>query len=155
MESRKEKYERYLGNLEKHITSAKESSRYSTDRFDVLLISLSTSALILSIGFVEKIIPNLNSINTSSLKSSWLLFVIALISNLISQVTGYYANHYDIKFSKNLIRLERGFKLAGDQNKFEIYCKNLNNITLTLNGISLFSLITGIIILVLFFSINI
>jgi len=155
MESRKDKHERYLEKLEKHISLAKESSIYSSDRFDILLISLSTSALVLSIGFVDKVIPNLGCIDTSLLKFSWLLFVITLISNLISQVSGFYANQYDIKVTRNLIRGKRGSKLKGDQKKLEKSCKNLNRLTLNLNGASLLSLITGIIILVLFFSNNI
>tara|TARA_R110000850_G_scaffold50499_5_gene123855 strand:+ start:3931 stop:4308 length:378 start_codon:yes stop_codon:yes gene_type:complete len=92
MESRKEKHERYLDKLERHISFANDSTKYSSDRFDILLISLSTSALILSIGFVDKVIPNLYCVNTSLLKTLWLLFVITLVSNLASQVTGYYSD---------------------------------------------------------------
>lgn len=155
MESRKDKHERYLDKLEKHISLAKESSKYSSDRFDILLISLSTSALILSIGFVDKVIPNLHYISTSYLKTSWLLFVVALISNLTSQVTGYYSNIFDIRVTRNLIREERGKLLKGNQEKLEAFCKNLNRLTLILNGVSLLSLVSGIIILVVFFSNNI
>lgn len=155
MESRKDKHERYLDKLEKHISLAKESSKYSSDRFDILLISLSTSALILSIGFVDKVIPNLQCISTFLLKSAWLLFVVALVSNLTSQVTGYYSNHFDIRVTKNLIRDERGKQLKGNQKKLEAFCNILNSLTLIFNAVSLFSLVTGIIILVLFFSNNI
>ena len=144
-----------MDKLEKHVLSAKDSSKYSIDRFDILLISLSTSALILSIGFVEKVLPNIDKIDSSLLKLSWLLFVIVLISNLTSQVTGYYGNQYDIKVTKNLIREERGKPLKGNQIKLESQCKNLNRLTLIFNGISLFSLISGIIALVGFFSNNI
>lgn len=144
-----------MDKLEKHVLSAKDSSKYSIDRFDILLISLSTSALILSIGFVEKVLPNIDKIDSSLLKLSWLLFVIVLISNLTSQVTAYYGNQYDIKVTKNLIREERGKPLKGNQIKLESQCKNLNRLTLIFNGISLFSLISGIIALVGFFSNNI
>lgn len=154
MESRKDKHERYLDKLEKHISLAKESSKYSSDRFDILLISLSTSALILSIGFVDKIIPNLQCVNTSLLKLAWLLFVTALVSNLTSQVTGYFSNVFDIKVTTNLIRNERGKQLKGNQKKFEVFCKTLNSLTLILNALSLTSLVTGIVLMVLFFSNN-
>ena len=155
MESRKDKHERYIDKLEKHVSFAKESSRYSSDRFDILLISLSTSGLILSIGFVDEIIPNLKCIDSTLLKTSWLLFVIALVSNLTSQVSGYYANQYDIKVTRNLIREERGSNLIGSQKQFENYCSTLNGLTLLLNGVSLITLISGIITLVLFISNNI
>jgi hypothetical protein len=155
MESRRDKHERYLNKLEKHVEFSKEASKYSADRFDILLISLSTSALVLSIGFVKNVIPNIKEIDTSFLKTSWLLFVVALIANLTSQVTGLYSHKYDIKVTRNLIREERGKLPKGVQKNFEFYCEWLNKTTLTLNGISLLTLLSGIIILVLFFSNNI
>lgn len=155
MESRKEKHERYIEKLEKHISLAKDSARYSSDRFDILLISLSTSALVLSIGFVNKVIPNLIGINTFLLKTSWLLFVITLVSNLVSQVTGYFSNQFDVEVTRNLIREERGKQVVGNQKAKIKYCNFLDRLTLILNAISLFSLVFGIILLVLFFSRNI
>jgi hypothetical protein len=152
MESRKELHDRYINNLEKHISLAKESARYSSDRFDILLISLSTSSLILSIGFIEKVIPNLELLDTSCLKVSWLLFVISLVSNLFSQVTGYYANLYDIKVTKNLIKIERVKKIHGSQKFLEKVCDYLNFLTILLNIISLICFVTGIIILISFIS---
>ncbi|MBS4070363.1 MAG: hypothetical protein KGZ90_03495 [Algoriphagus sp.] len=152
MESRKEIHDRYINNLEKHISLAKESARYSSDRFDILLISLSTSSLILSIGFIEKIIPDLRLIDTSCLKTSWLLFVVSLISNLFSQVTGYYSNQYDIKVTKNLIKIERGKNIQGNQESLEKICSNLNLCTIILNILSLICLVSGIVILIYFIS---
>lgn len=152
MESRKEIHERYIAKLEKHISLTKESARYSSDRFDILLISLSTSLLILSIGFIEKIIPDFQSVETALIRSSWLFFIISLISNLLSQVTGYYAHQYDIRVTKNLIRLERGKNIEGNQKSLEMLCNGLNKFTISLNLISLASLIIGIILLLLFIS---
>lgn len=144
--------ERYLSNLEKHIERAKEAQKYSADRFDILLISLSSTALALSIGFVNNVVPDLKATDTSLLKTSWLLFVVTLISNLTSQVSGYYAHVYDIKTTRNLIRAERGKNQKGNQKKFETYCSNLNNTTNVLNAISLLCLFGGIITIVSFFS---
>ncbi len=97
METRKDKHDRYLGNLERHVSIAKESSKYSSDRFDILLISLSTSALILSIGFVDKVKPNLKCIDTSLLKLSWLLFV-------ITQILIYYHKYQVIMQINTILR---------------------------------------------------
>lgn len=144
--------DRYLSNLEKHIERAREAEKYSADRFDILLISLSSTALVLSIGFVNNVISDLKAVDTSLLKTSWLLFVVTLISNLLSQVSGYYAHVYDIKVTRNLIRAERGKNQKGNQELYEIYCSILNKITIVLNGISLLCLITGIITIVSFFS---
>ena len=155
MESRKESHDRYIGKLENHLESTKENVRYSSDRFDILIISLSTSALVLSIGFVKDLIKNFSSIDCSCLKTSWLLFVIALISNLITQVTGYFSNSFEIKVTNSLIREERGNGPDIDLCKNEKLCKRINLITLSLNLLSLLSFIIGVIILVQFISKNI
>jgi len=152
MESRLDKHKRYIGKLEKHIEATRESSRYSSDRFDILIISLSTSALILTMGFVNNILETSPNTNPILLKTSWLFFVLALISNLISQVSGYFTNTYEIKISTNLVRIERGKEPKGKQKRFIIWSSILNWATLILNGLSLIFLITGIIILVKFYS---
>jgi hypothetical protein len=153
MDSRKENHDRRLKKLEEHVTNAKKASTYSSDRFDILLISLSSTALVLSIGFVNR--PEIHFFEKCLLKTSWLLFVITLISNLLSQVTGYYANYLDIKVTKNEIREERGKGIKGDQSQFQKRCTNLNRATLGLNMTSLLSLIIGVITLVIFFEKNI
>ena len=142
---------RYINKLEKHIEQAKDSAKYSLDRFDILIISLSTCSLIFSIGFVKDIIPNLNDINTTLLKLAWLFFLISLIANLISQVSGYYANKYDIKITQNIIREKRNKKMKGNQNLYKQICKYLNYATIWLNGLSLILLISGLIALIVFF----
>ena len=155
MEPNKEINQKYIENLENHIISTKESVKYSLERFDILIISLATSALILSIGFVKDIVVNFECLNLTLLKISWLLFLVALITNLFSQVTGYFANNLEIKISKNLIKEEKGKPMKGNQVKLECKKVLIDNSTKILNGLSLLSLITGIIILVTFLSKNI
>jgi hypothetical protein len=155
METRQESQDRYIAILEKHLDSTKESVRYSSDRFDILIISLSTSALVLSIGFLKDIIKNFSSIDIICLKTSWFLFVVALLSNLISQVSGYFANRYEIKVTTSLIAQERGNSPDADFSKNEKLCKRLNYITQYLNLVSLLSFIFGVIFLVRFITINI
>jgi len=155
MESRQQSHDRYIGKLEQHLDSTKENTRYSSDRFDILIISLSTSALVFSIGFIKDIVKDFSSLDTSFLKTSWLLFVIALISNLISQVSGYFSSYYDIRVTTSLIREERGNPKDEDLDENEKRCKTFNYITHILNLISLSSFIIGVIILVNFISNNI
>ena len=155
MESRQQSHDRYIGKLEKHLDSTKENTRYSSDRFDILIISLSTSALVFSIGFIKDIVTDFSSLDTSCLKTSWLLFVTALISNLISQVSGYFSNFYDIKVTTNMIREERGNPRDEDNDRNERWCTNFNHITHLLNLTSLISFIIGVIILITFISNNI
>jgi hypothetical protein len=73
---------------------------------------------------------------------------------LISQVSGYYAHMYDVKATTNDIRKVRGKAIKGNQSLYEKWCDRLNWATTSLNGLSLLSLIAGIITIVLFFSNN-
>lgn len=155
MESRQQSHNRYIGKLEKHIELTKENTRYSSDRFDILIISLSTSALVFSIGFIKDIVIDFSSLDTSCLKTSWLLFVIALISNLISQVSGYFSNFYDIKVTASMIREERGNPKDDDEVRNDQMHKYFNYITHFLNLASLMNFIIGVIILISFISNNI
>ena len=90
METKWDKHKRYLDKLESHALHVKEAKRYSADRFDILLITLSTSSLALSIGFVKDIVPNYSCVDSALIKIAWSLFVITLVSNLISQVHTLY-----------------------------------------------------------------
>jgi hypothetical protein len=155
METEKEKSDRYLANLEKHVEATKEAVRYSSDRFDVLLVTLSTGSLMFSMGFAENIVQDLAKADTSSLKTAWLLFAGSLISNLISQVSGYYANKSEIRVSKNLIRVERGKEAKGNQDRIKWWCQTLDYSTITLNALSLIAFICGIVALVRFSDTNV
>ncbi len=154
MKSKKKVKKRYIANLEKHIEAQRDSVRYSVDRFDILIDSLSTGCLIFSMGFADNIVQDIDTADTSNLKTSWLLFAICLIANLISQVTGYYANKLEIRISKNLIRIERGKDVVGNQKRLECWSGALDSTTTFLNAISLLSFIGGIIALVRFSGAN-
>ncbi len=155
MESRQQKYDRYISNLGEHISRTRESARYSSDRLDILIISLATTSLVFSIGFVKDFIPDIKCIDTTTLKLSWIFLISSLISNLISQSTGLYSHTYEIKVSNNLIRKKRGKKLKGKQNLNLFLSEKLGWLTSILNWISLILLIAGMIILLNFFSKNI
>lgn len=154
-EKKKKINKRYINKLERFIEKSEETSKYSIERFDLLLISLSTTALVLSIGFVKDLIPNFKEIDTSCLKLSWLLLSLSLMLNLISQVTGYFANECSISVTKNIIKFERGKKESENQKTFIWWETFLSNTTMILNGICLFSFIIGSIILIKFISTNI
>lgn len=150
MESRKFRHNRYLTKLEKHAEDASSAAKYSSDRFDILIISISTTSLILSVSLVEKLTSNTVILEILFLKLSWIAFASSLISNLLSQVTGYLTNTYEVKISKNLIREERGGGMKGDQ---DLICKIsaiLNDTTFSLNILSLLTLIIGIILITTF-----
>lgn len=137
--------------MDKHIESAQRAVQYSLERFDILIISLSTSGLIMSIGFVKDIVPDFQTVDLRLLKLTWILFSFALVANLISQVSGYYANKAEIRVSINLVREERGKEMKGNQ--ADNLCKRnlLSNTTMFINGVCLGSLIGGLATLIAFF----
>ncbi|MDD3356735.1 MAG: hypothetical protein PHP72_07470 [Dysgonamonadaceae bacterium] len=142
----------YIEQLQNYIETTQKAVHYSIERFDILIISLSTSGLIISIGFFKDIIKDYSKLNPLFLKITWWLFAFALIMNLVSQVTGYFANTYDLKVTKDLIRTEKGKKSFINVNRTECLHKTFNLFTILLNVGSLIGLITGIITLIIFIS---
>jgi diacylglycerol kinase family enzyme len=146
------KVKRFIRNLEDHKEKTTANLKYSIDRFDILIISISSGGLVFSMGFIKDIIPKTPSINFLLLKISWMFFGLAIVLNLLSQVTGYYANNFELKITKNLIRQERKKAMMGNQTSFECKKRIMNFITNLFNVLSLFLLIGGIILFVIFMS---
>ncbi|MCX2481053.1 hypothetical protein OQY15_18255 [Pedobacter sp. MC2016-15] len=147
--------DRYVSKLEKHIAKAEEAMKYSSDRFDILIISLATGALVLSLGSASGLLANIPKVDTSLLKFGWLMMIGSILANLVSQISGYFANQKDIEVSNNLIRLKRNKQTIGTQKILEFWCTTYNKATLILNGLSMLLLVTGMVTMVLFYSNNI
>jgi len=141
---------RYVEKLESHIKASKEIAKYSLERFDILIISLSGGGLVLSISLVKDVIKNFEKVDHTLLKLTWIAFGSSLVLNLFSQITAYYANNKEIKISKNLIRKERGKELKGNQENLECHKSILNCSTVTLNAFSVLAFVTAIILLIIF-----
>jgi hypothetical protein len=146
----KKRSKRYIKNLEVHIENALLNSKYALDRFDILIISISSGGLVFSMGFVKDLLPKDQIIDLLFLKISWILFGLSIIFNLLSQVTSYYANKYEISISRYLIGLERKESQIGNQNNLECKKKIFNSITYFFNWSSLVLLILAILILIHF-----
>ncbi len=153
-ENKPEISNRYLDKLEKHLETSKDSAKYASDRFDILIVTISTTALVVTIGFVNNLIGK-NDVDTSLLKFSWLLFVVTIITNLTSQLTSYYSHKTEEKITRNLIRIERNKEPIGKQNELEILSNRLDKTTQILNIISFITLFIAIIVIVIFYSKNI
>lgn len=143
----------FIEKLKAHISKEEANIKYSVDRFDILIISISSGGLIFSMGFVKDILSVYCVTNFFLLKLSWIFFGTSIMSNLISQVTGFYANKLEIRISNNLIRKENKKPMKGNQSKSEKYRKLLDNLTQILNGCSLLLTISAIILLIIFMSI--
>ena len=97
-----DKSERFISNLEAHKEKTVANLKYSIDRFDILIISISSGGLVFSMGFIKDIISKMPPVDFLLLKISWILFGLAIVLNLLSQVTSYYANTFELKITKNL-----------------------------------------------------
>lgn len=148
-------------NIEKEIAEIKDkklkandSAKYSTDRIDIVVISLSTGAIALTIS----IFTNLKACDYSNLvwflKFSLLSFTISIISNLMSQITAFY--HFKLKVERFDILIENLKKGNEKENEKSISHKKkmlcYNRTTDMLNHISTYLLIFGIIFLLLYFT---
>ena len=145
------KEEKYIQKLKEHIKCCEDAMKYSLDRFDILIITLSSGALGFSMSFIKDVAKNNNYHHLTLLKFSWLLFGISLIANLLSQVTSFFAHQYELKISKNLIRKEKGKNsILNNETKIELTKKIFDYSTYILNAVSLLALIGGVIILIIF-----
>lgn len=142
--------ENYIQQLKDHIKCCEDAMKYSMDRFDILIITLSSGALGFSMSFIKDIAKSNNYNYLILLKFSWLLFGSSLILNLISQVTSYFAHKYEMRISKSLIKKERGKAGIPNERGLEKTKKFFDSCTNYLNFISLLSLILGIVVLIIF-----
>ncbi|MBY8962717.1 hypothetical protein KJK34_08140 [Flavobacterium sp. D11R37] len=149
MEKFDDKTLKLIERYQKHIDETNKIAEYAVNRFDILVISLSTAALGFSISF-KKDFDGVDACDLT-LKFAWLFLILCIISNLLSQVSSYYSCKYEVLFHKNKIRLKENKEANGDQKKIDLLCSFCNSATNLLNGISLFSIIVGKILLLIFF----
>lgn len=142
----KEKIER----LEKHNENVQQTIKYSVDRFDILVISLSSGGIALCTTFAKDILELFPCINILLLKIASALFGLTITFNLFSQVTSYFACKNEVQAVKNLIREKKGKPHIGNQKLIESSKKNFNTSTQILNAICLISLTTAIILVAVF-----
>jgi hypothetical protein len=142
--------DRYIQKLEAHIEASKKLVDYSLERFDILIISLSSGGLVFSVGFVKDLIPNFAKIDHVLLKLSWVGFAAALIVNLVTQITSYLSSDLEIKISKNLIRQKRLKKTKGNLKRQQVRCSVYNSCTEGGNYVCLGLIIASVVLLVIF-----
>jgi hypothetical protein len=140
--------DQYINKLEEWITERKKALDYSLEQFDKLIITLSSGALILTVGFVRDIVKISANTNTFLLKCSWYLMALALVFSLLSQISAYLSNRFEIDYTrieiKNLMEFgtfeKKGFKIK----LLALFKNYVNKITVILNVLSLVVLISGI-----------
>lgn len=127
---------------EKAIESYIKIKEKSQDDFEKNITYLSAGTLVLSLTFIEKIVPLPNSKSIWMLTVSWILLTATLLANLISQQLAA------VMHDKTISQLY--------QNKADIYTKMVsrNRVLNVINWGTIVGLVTGIFFLVLFCSTN-
>lgn len=137
---------KYLKELKAYTIKAETREKYSIERFDILIISLSSGGIALCMSFFE----NFKEIDKLHVYNACIYFAVALVINLISQLTGYYANKYDIKYIKEEIRELEKKDFKSNYKIYDCYQNIFDKLTKLFNMISLLCFIIGIIFLIIF-----
>jgi len=148
------KNEELIDRFEKHIEHTKAIRKYSIERFDLLIISLSTAAIGFSVVALKDLLPISRSCFLLA-KVSWLLFVISIIGNLVSQLLSFNASGLEIEVSTNRIRELKQKKSKINIEETDKLMQRQNKVIVILNYVCLASFITGLILILIFVFINV
>ncbi|MBN2520513.1 MAG: hypothetical protein JXB17_08415 [Bacteroidales bacterium] len=152
-------YKKYIEDLKKWLEERKRDQHYSLEQFDKLIIYISSGALIVTIGFVRDIVRITENTDTFLLKTCWYLLTLALIINLLSQISCYFSNKFEIYYTNkeiNDLEDQGSFdKKKPEVRKIKFFMRFFNVGTIILNVVSFISMITGIILFVVFINQNI
>lgn len=158
MEEFEQKNKEYIAALEKYADSLRANTFYSTQRIDLLIISVSGAGIYASIEFIKYI----NSIAylTFPLKSNYiiyfkitgLLFIASIATNFISQLTSYFANNRNLESVKH--EIEDARSKSDDRkdliNERRSSAEWYNNLTKKINLVSPILMIIGLVLMVIF-----
>jgi len=134
----------YLAELNTYLKSVEENKSYSIQRFDIIIIVVLTSSIFL----ITTLISGMKEPNcgTIFLKMSITLFVVSIISNLVSQHFGYMSSNshfeickkkiYDLQYHGKVTMFEEEERIA---QKEGVLVGRLNDISLaaTIIGIAI------------------
>lgn len=140
------------------ITGLDKDEDYAVEKFDTLIVSLSSGGLVFSVGFVKDIIKNFKTVDLLWLKICWICFALALVGNIFSQVTGYFSNRYEKRALRTHIKIledinieqEKGSVLRRRIKRFEMVSDKFDSSTTLLNAVCLFSFAIAVISLIYF-----
>ena len=140
------KDKKHIKALKQYLVTANDRAKYSIQRFDILIITLSSGGIVLAMSFFE----NYKNIDKTLVYNGCLCFAFALIINLVSQATGYFANRFDIKYVREEIRELEKKSFFETYTKYDGFKKIFNFMTRFFNTSSLISFVIGMIFIMLF-----
>ncbi|WP_272023093.1 hypothetical protein [Olleya namhaensis] len=136
-----------------YLNSTKEKSDYSLKRMDLLVISISSGGLYVIFGTIKEFKTGKILVENSYLLSiAGILLLSSIIVNFFSQLSGYYANHYEeiyifneleILSNESLKEIDKE-KINTSQKTNDSFVKTCNQFTDIFNFISIITMIIGI-----------
>ena len=145
----------YIQRKKDCIADLEKDENYAIEKFDALIISLSSGGLVFSIGFIKDVIKNFHEIDLLWLKVCWICFGLSLILNLLSHVTSFYSNRFEKKALNLAIKKRQNKVIKSDPKSAEKISDIFDSGTTFLNGLSLLSFLTAVITLVFFIYSNV
>lgn len=137
-----------------HLNNTKERTNYAIRRMDLLIISISGAGIYIIFETIREAktgeIPLIE--DAWFLTASGIAFLITILVNFASQITGYFANSYEEEYiQEELLRLE-GKKSWNKKRQKEVDGKidKLNLATDILNGASILAMLIGLLFLAVF-----
>lgn len=127
---------------ERYLTQLLEIYKYSTTQFDKYVLLLSTGALVISVGFLNQVIPLNQAKWTVVLYVGWISMVLTILFALLSQ---YFA----MRAAKRMISA-----VQDEEDLVELY-KVVNKPLVLLNKACIIFVVIGISFIVLFAILNI
>ncbi len=132
--------------------SALDNLRYSYQRMDLLIITISSGGLYLCFELIKYLVVNKVQIDWS-IKISVAFFVFSIILNFISQLTGIKTNKNDYLMED--LNIKNSFKLnenqIREQEKYDRNAEYASKLTEKLNIFSIVSFLLGIVFISIFF----
>ncbi len=149
------KDENYIAAMRKYIDDSERLRETAVQRFDAMILAIGTVAIGYTANYLKDYSISHPKADLSEVQTAQLMFLIAVVGNLVSQVASLFTNTASAKHGRNALCKYENDKIPNDwsEKKFEwvqwfIFKRRqfwhiLNN---TLNIIAFFALLSGIIL---------
>ena len=144
-----------MEDIKEQKNNAIEGWRYALQRMDLLIISISGAGVYVCLEAI-KYSSEKHYQNVWLIKIGGLLFVLGIVINFISQLTGKLSNKYELFRCQKILMYgaeqddDQKGKIAHDNCMSEVYEKWTNG----LNTASMILMFTGLIVLIIYFTIT-
>lgn len=135
-----------------HLNNTRERTNYSIRRMDLLIISICGAGIYIIFETLREFKTGKVEIDNSTLLMlCGLCFLVAIISNFISQKTGYYSNDNEEKFISLELKKIQGKDIDNcEQEEYDRKVKKFDKATNLLNITSISLMLIGLILLAIF-----